>query len=440
MKKSAVIFMLIFALLAAAICAGCGAEMPAGAGAGADTGADAGASAGAGADTGVGAGAGAGAGKADGSAGGHDNSGQPEGAAGEAGRGSGIPDTDASAVTDWGVADAGEAESSGGKITGGSKAGSGKAGGSKADGDKAGGSSDAESGAGGSFGKVIADREDLYFAIKEVRTDTALGYVWKVYVENRTDENLMFSFEKVSVNGVMCDPYWAEVVTAGKKGNCEIIWMRDALEERQISAVTEVGFTLNVYNDDDYTEAPRMHDPFTVYPPAEGGSSGFGTGGSASDADGSASDAGGSAADADGSASAAGRSSASGAGESFPAAPVPADPVQVLVDDEICTVMVTGYDPDNSWGYAMKLFIQNRSGEDLVFSSQNTSVNGIMCEPYWSEIVVSGKSAISTILWDKASLKENGITEVKEISLPLRVYSDQNIAEPYVDETFALKP
>ena len=410
MKKSAVIFMLIFALLAAAICAGCGAETPAGASAGAD------------------AGAGAGAGKADGSAGGHDNSGQPEGAAGEAGRGSGIPDTDASAVTDWGVADAGEAESSGGKITGGSKAGSGKAGG-----DKAGGNSDAESGAGGSFGKVIADREDLYFAIKEVRTDTALGYVWKVYVENRTDENLMFSFEKVSVNGVMCDPYWAEVVTAGKKGNCEIIWMRDALEERQISAVTEVGFTLNVYNDDDYTEAPRMHDPFTVYPPAEGGSSGFGTDGSASDADGSA-------ADADGSASAAGRSSASGAGESFPAAPVPADPVQVLVDDEICTVMVTGYDPDNSWGYAMKLFIQNRSGEDLVFSSQNTSVNGIMCEPYWSEIVVSGKSAISTILWDKASLKENGITEVKEISLPLRVYSDQNIAEPYVDETFALKP
>lgn len=248
------------------------------------------------------------------------------------------------------------------------------------------------------FDHVIADREDLYFAIEEVREDGPLGYVWKVRIENRTDKNLMFTFEKVSVNGVMCDPYWAEVVTAGRKDVCEITWMRDALEKRQISSVYEVGFTLNVYNDDVYTEAPLMHDPFTVYPLGE--------------------------------------ERAAASGPAF----APADPAQILVDDENCTVMITGYDPGSSWGFAAGVYLRNKTGEDLVFSASNTSVNGIMCEPYWTEIVVSGKSAVSTILWDRASLRDKGISEVEQISLPLCVYSDKDIGNPYVDETFELKP
>ena len=69
------------------------------------------------------------------------------------------------------------------------------------------------------FQQVLVDREDLYFAIRDVKDDSALGYTWQVYVENRTDKNLMFSFERVAVNGVMCDPYWAEVIAAGKKGS-----------------------------------------------------------------------------------------------------------------------------------------------------------------------------------------------------------------------------
>ena len=88
----------------------------------------------------------------------------------------------------------------------------------------------------------------------------------------------------------------------------------------------------------------------------------------------------------------------------------------------------------------MHVYLQNKSADDLVFSAENTSINGIMCDPYWAEIVTAGKSAISTILWDKSSLNENDITEVKEITLPIRVYSDKNVYEPYVDETFELKP
>ena len=287
-----------------------------------------------------------------------------------------IPDTNESAVSDWGVADAP---------------------------DNTHNVETENSNAGTDVSRIIVDRDDLLFAVKEVKADAALGYTWKVYIENRTDKNLMFSFEKVSVNGVMCDPFWAEVVTAGKKGNCEIIWMRDALEERQIEEVTQVDFTLNVYNDDDYAEAPLMHDPFTVSPLGEDGAEGTDK-------------------------------------QSAPPARKPDETDIVLIDNDDCAIIVTGFDPENSWGYAVRLYLRNKTEEDLIFSTENTSVNGIMCEPFWAEIVTAGHSAFSTILWDNAALQENEIAEVNEISLPMRVYSDKDIANPYVEETFELRP
>ena len=362
MRRTAVIFMLIFTLLMACICSGCGAGNSSGGQAGSDSSLTAGDSK----KTGDSA---------------HDTSGKtgsseksgdasPD-SSGKTGDASSIPDTNESAVTDWGTADAGTASG-------------------PEDKSQPSGSSDS------SFSQVIVDNEDLYFAIKNVRTDAALGYTWKVYVENRTDRNLMFSFEKTSVNGVMCDPFWAEVVNSGKKGNCEITWMRDALQKRQIEEVTQVDFTLNVYNDDDYTEAPLMHDPFTVYPLGEDKAS--------------------------------------------EAVREPAATDQVLVDNDSCSVIVTGFEPDNSWGFAMQLYLVNKTDKDLVFSADNASINGVMCDPFWADIVAAGKRSYTTVLWDKSALEENEIAEVEEISFPMIIYADDDIGSPIVEETFELTP
>lgn len=269
MKRSAVIFVLIFTLIIANICTGCGSSAPNQDNGSAKT--ESGGSSDAAGKTDA-SGKSGGAGKSD--------------DAGKTGDASSIPDTDESAVSDWGTADAGTKNSSG------------------------------EGGPAPAFSQVLIDNDDLYFAIKDVRSDAAYGYEWKVYVENRTDKNLMFSFEKVSVNDVMCDPFWAEVINAGKKGNCEITWMRDSLQEKQIGDVTRVDFTLNVYNNDDYTEAALMHDPFTVFPLGEDKASS--------------------------------------------AVREPASADHVLVDDDNCSVIITGYEPDNSWGYAMKLYLVDR--------------------------------------------------------------------------------
>ena len=348
MRKSAVIFMLIFTLIMAAVCSGCGAGGSSGAQPGSESSQSAEKAGDASPQTQV-----------------------------KTGGDAQVPDTNESAVTDWGTADAGTKDSSGTQ-------------------DSSGDRSAPATGSASDFSQVIVDNEDLYFAIKNVRADAALGYTWKAYVENRTDKNLMFSFEKVSVNGVMCDPFWAEVINSGKKGNCEITWMRDALQKRGIDEVTQVDFTLNVYNDDDYTEAPLMHDPFTVYPLGEDKAS------------------------------------------ETVREPAAAD--QVLVDNDSCSVIVTGFEPDNSWGFAMQLYLVNKTDKDLVFSADNASINGVMCDPFWADIVAAGKRSYTTVLWDKSALEENEITEVEEISFPMIIYADDDIGSPIVEETFELTP
>lgn len=248
------------------------------------------------------------------------------------------------------------------------------------------------------FQQVLVDREDLYFAIRDVKDDSALDYTWQVYVENRTDKNLMFSFERVAVNGVMCDPYWAEVIAAGKKGNCEIVWLRDSLDQRQITDVRKVEFTLNIYNDDIYTEAPLMHDSFTVYPLGHD----------------------------------------EAADKNVVRKLTLAD--QILVDNRDCTILVTGFEPDNSWGYVMNLYLVNKTDQDLVFNVDDSWINDNPCFTYWTEIVTAGNAAYSSILWEKADLEESEIQVVRKISLPMLVYSDQNTDGPLIDETFRVKP
>ena len=295
-----------------------------------------------------------------------------------------IPDSNESAVSDWGTvapedrtAAKGTANSSGTEIAG---------------------NGSTAPGAASAFQQVLVDREDLYFAIRDVKDDCALGYTWQVYVENRTDKNLMFSFERVAVNGVMCDPYWAEVIAAGKKGNCEIVWLRDSLDQRQITDVRKVEFTLNVYNDDIYTEAPLMHDAFTVYPLGQDDS----------------------------------------ADKNIVRKLTLAD--QILVDNRDCTILVTGFEPDNSWGYVMNLYLVNKTDQDLVFNVDDSWINDNPCFTYWTEIVTAGNAAYSSILWEKADLEESEIQVVRKISLPMLVYSDQETEEALIDETFKIKP
>lgn len=242
---------------------------------------------------------------------------------------------------------------------------------------------------------VIVDDESCTFRIVSVDDDSPLGYTMNAYLENKTDKELMFSLGNVSVNGFMCDPFWASTVTAGMKSNEEISFSSSDFKANGITEVTDITFTLKVYDNADWTAEYLVEDVFTIYPLGED------------------------------------------AVQVYQRTPVEGE--IVLLDDENCTMIVTGYDPDNIWGYTVNVYLENKTNAPVMFSVDNVSVNGFMCDPFWAESVAPGKRSNSAISWMESTFEDNGITEVESISLPVRVYDETNWND-YVNETFTLEP
>lgn len=121
--------------------------------------------------------------------------------------------------------------------------------------------------------QTIVDNEYCTVILKGTDDEDGMwGYSWKVYLENKTaDKTLMFGMNNTSVNGVMVDPLWAATVVPGKKSNETISWLSTSLEKNNIKAddITQVSFTLNVYDKDDLAADKFVDEEFTIYPKGE---------------------------------------------------------------------------------------------------------------------------------------------------------------------------
>ena len=113
---------------------------------------------------------------------------------------------------------------------------------------------------------VLVENENITVKVTGTETDSIWGYTLKVFLENKTDKNLMFSVDDVSVNGFMCDPFWASTVAAGKKANEKITFSESAFKENGIEAVEEISFTLHVYDSNDLAADSLLKKTFTVNP------------------------------------------------------------------------------------------------------------------------------------------------------------------------------
>ena len=112
---------------------------------------------------------------------------------------------------------------------------------------------------------VIADDENVRFVIEDT-LDASSSYTLQVYMENKTDRNLMYSWDLVSVNGKMIDPFWAASVTAGKRACSEISFYRNDLEANDISDISEIEFKLIVSDYDDWEAGNLLEQTFTYTP------------------------------------------------------------------------------------------------------------------------------------------------------------------------------
>ena len=113
---------------------------------------------------------------------------------------------------------------------------------------------------------VLVDNENLRFVIEWADSESASAYTVYVYAENKTDRNLMYAWDLVSVNDLMIDPFWAVSVAAGKKACSEVTFYRSDLEANGITEVSKIEFTLLVSDYDDWEADYLLEESYTYQP------------------------------------------------------------------------------------------------------------------------------------------------------------------------------
>ena len=249
------------------------------------------------------------------------------------------------------------------------------------------------------FTEVVAvDNEECIIKITGIDAENMWGYTLKALLENKSaDKTYMFSVDDASINGVQCDPFFASEVAAGKKSNAEISFSEDELEKNGITEYTDIELTFRVYESDNWEADDVAKETIHIYPYGEDKA------------------------------------------EKFVREEQPSD--NVIVDNDNVTVIVTGYEIDEIWGYTVNLFLLNKTDKNVMFSVDDASVNGFMADPFYAASVSAGKCAFSSMSWSDTEFEENGITDVETIEFTLRAYDEDDwFGDDLVNESVTLNP
>ena len=112
-----------------------------------------------------------------------------------------------------------------------------------------------------------------------------------------------------------------------------------------------------------------------------------------------------------------------------------------LVDNDQVTVTISDVEEKGFWGYTLKVFLENKTDKQLMFTTDAVSVNGFMCDPFWATSVAAGKKANENISFSESDFEKNNIKSVEEIVFTLRIYDSNNwLADDVLEETFTIKP
>ena len=113
---------------------------------------------------------------------------------------------------------------------------------------------------------VIVENDVLTFIIESVEDEVSEFYTLNCYVANHTGKNLMISWDAVSVNGFMVDPFWATSVAAGMQAFTQVNFLRSDLEEQGIEDVSEIEFTILAYDDDNWDADYLLSETYIFNP------------------------------------------------------------------------------------------------------------------------------------------------------------------------------
>ncbi|MGI6072391.1 MAG: hypothetical protein ACOX75_05200 [Lachnospiraceae bacterium] len=248
--------------------------------------------------------------------------------------------------------------------------------------------------------EVLVDNEHLTVTAVEAFEKDDGGFVLKLLVENKSDNNTLCvkNDSLMTYNGYMVSSWWTVHVAPGDKAITEMFVYSDELPA-DAGVAEELTFHLIASNYDDINEEYYIDDYFVVYP-------------TGLDAD-------------------------SVTYRDRP--PVPGQ--AVIVDNEDLKFIIESARKDDYWGYLIHFYVENRTETTICLAWSELSANGFEMVPSWKDTVLSGKRKLSGTYISPGALETNGITDVEEIEFRLVVRNLYNYYDKiYLDETFTFNP
>lgn len=242
---------------------------------------------------------------------------------------------------------------------------------------------------------LLLDSKDFLVEISDLHVDEMWGYAMTVRFENHTEKAYTLSFEDTALNDIVATNM---VYLDAKAGGTvtEECYLLDANPETfGLKEFTKLDLTLNIF--DSETFETIYEEAAVVYPQGESNHTPFERKPQATDV--------------------------------------------VLLESADFQIVLTGISPDDFFGYTLHLYVVNRSQQNLMFSLDETKLNGVDCFSLWTTSIPSQKQAFTDICWMEDTLKEKDITEVKSILLEFYVAdADDWMADPIAKEKVEITP
>ena len=246
----------------------------------------------------------------------------------------------------------------------------------------------------GSANVCLFENESCAFTLTSTGTDAWGDYCWNVAMTNKTGRELVFTMDDVSVNGYEADPYWADDVGASQSAPSVVSWFQSTFDDCGIQSVKRVDFQLTVYPAGE-SENVLAGTGITLYP--DGKAAFEDTSRQLQESD------------------------------------------TILADTEELQIIATGCKADESGGFTVSLYLENRTENDYSLTLENVKVNGQRCDPLWTRELVGGRRSFSDVSWFGADLESMEIYTVTRVEFDL-VAADISTGSSILEQHCVIEP
>lgn len=229
---------------------------------------------------------------------------------------------------------------------------------------------------------TIADNEHFSFTVLDVYEDEVEGYVMKADIRNKSaDADYSLTLDACSINGIaVSSTFYSSDIKAGKKSVEEINCYDELLKNNSVGEYTDIEMVFSVYTDllaDEALAEYVLH----YYP--------------------------------------------SGQENATKYERTIKDTDKVLVDNEYMTIVATMISHDEEWEcQKVNLYLVNKTNEDVSLDGVSFSINDVMIESFYLEMIPEGKCCYSSIEFDDRELEDKGIEAIENIEIEFEAYGE----------------